>query len=388
MSESKDQYYRALNLPPTASSEEVHQAYRDLVRVWDPQRFAQSPRLESMAEEKLRTIIEAYHALAPTIAASEAGPAPPQREASPLDNAPPALPIADHNVLAPVSLPKPPEHIPAIFVPEPPRGVPASEVARPPQRPPQAPPAPPSAAPPPVQPAPPAAAPPPVQPAPPAAATPQGPPEYEMAEEGAKPSGRRPLGTPAIIGIALVPLVAVALGLLIYDGLWGRAPRPAKPPQAPDTAALLNTPLPAATPTPQAVVPPVEAAPRKPGTRLRREPAVAPTPLPTGTELMEPQGRRGAGRLRVLNRSGQDAVVKLAAQGVGSPLRLVYVRNGTEITIADVGPGVYLVSFSLDPVSSKHPSFGAPFGPFQFVQIDSVSGAQSDEYQIVLRPRK
>jgi hypothetical protein len=370
MDENREQHYRALNLPPTASPEEVHQAYRDLVRVWDPQRFAQSPRLESIAEENLRAIIEAYHALAPTIAASEAGAAP-RSQAGPPESEAAVLPIADHNREAPVSLPQPPAHIPSIFVPEPPRGVPASEVARSAQPRPEAPPAPPVAAPP-VQ---------------PAAAAPPEAPEYEMADQEAKPSARRPLGAPAIIGIALLPLLAVAIGLLIYDGLWGRARRPAKPPHSPDTAALLNGPSSAASPTPQAVSP-IEVVPRKAGRRIRPESTMTSTPLPTGTELMEPEGRRGAGRFRVLNRIGQDAVVKVAAQGGAAPLRLVYVRNGTEITIADLGPGIYLVSFSLDPVSAKRRSFGAPFGPFQFVQIESVSGAQSDEYQIVLKPKK
>jgi DnaJ domain len=370
MNDNNDRYYRALNLPPTASPEEVHQAYRDLVMVWDPQRFVQSPHLESMAEEKLRAIIEAYHALAPTIAASEAGPAP-RSPADPPENEPAMLPIADHNVVEPIDLPHAPAHVPSIFEPEPPRGMSASEVARQSQTSPQPLPAP--------------VAPPP--PAPSAAPAPSGAPEYEALDQPDKPAVRRPLSTPAIVGIALVPLLAVATGLLVYDGLWSPARRPARPPQSPDTAALLSAAPSAALPAPK-VVAPVQSVPRKAGKRVPREPAATPTPLATGTELMEPQGRHGAGRFRVLNRSGQDAVVKVAAQGAGSPLRLVYVRNGTEIAIADIGPGVYLVSFSLDPVLAKHRSFDAPFGPFQFVQIESVRGAQSDEYQIVLKPKK
>jgi preprotein translocase subunit Sec63 len=49
-----------LGLKPNASQEEVNQAYRDLAKVWHPDRFAGSPRLQKKAEEKLKEINAAY----------------------------------------------------------------------------------------------------------------------------------------------------------------------------------------------------------------------------------------------------------------------------------------------------------------------------------------
>ena len=49
-----------LGLKPNASQEEVNQAYRDLVNVWHPDRFAGNPRLQKKAEEKVKEINAAY----------------------------------------------------------------------------------------------------------------------------------------------------------------------------------------------------------------------------------------------------------------------------------------------------------------------------------------
>lgn len=61
--------YDLLELPPTASDEEVRNAYRDLTKVWHPDRFAHDPTLRRKSEEKLKTINEAYE----TIRAARAG---------------------------------------------------------------------------------------------------------------------------------------------------------------------------------------------------------------------------------------------------------------------------------------------------------------------------
>ncbi len=52
--------YRLLEVEPGASPEEVKRAYRDLVKVWHPDRFADDPRLQSRAQEKLKQINFAY----------------------------------------------------------------------------------------------------------------------------------------------------------------------------------------------------------------------------------------------------------------------------------------------------------------------------------------
>jgi hypothetical protein len=53
-------YYRTLGLAPGASLEEVKRAYRKLVKVWHPDRFAQAPHLQQHALEKMQSINHAY----------------------------------------------------------------------------------------------------------------------------------------------------------------------------------------------------------------------------------------------------------------------------------------------------------------------------------------
>ena len=55
-----EQCYRTLDLEPGASLDEVKRAWRDLTKVWHPDRFQSDPRMEAKAEEKLKTINEAY----------------------------------------------------------------------------------------------------------------------------------------------------------------------------------------------------------------------------------------------------------------------------------------------------------------------------------------
>ncbi len=58
-----DQYYRILGLKPNASKEEVDQAYKDLLTVWNPDAFADEPGLQQKAREKVKEIDEAYKKL-------------------------------------------------------------------------------------------------------------------------------------------------------------------------------------------------------------------------------------------------------------------------------------------------------------------------------------
>ena len=60
---SRDHYYRVLGVDPSASAEELKRAHRDLVQVWHPDRFTANPRLQNIAQEKLREINSAYAAL-------------------------------------------------------------------------------------------------------------------------------------------------------------------------------------------------------------------------------------------------------------------------------------------------------------------------------------
>jgi FKBP-type peptidyl-prolyl cis-trans isomerase FkpA len=70
-----DRWFRTLDLEPGASPEEVKRAWRDLTKVWHPDRFQGDPRMEAKAEEKLKAINFAYHQL--TDLALRGGPPPP-----------------------------------------------------------------------------------------------------------------------------------------------------------------------------------------------------------------------------------------------------------------------------------------------------------------------
>lgn len=52
-----------LGLRPGATPAEIKSAYRDMAKVWHPDRFAQDPRLQQKAQERLKEINEAYRRL-------------------------------------------------------------------------------------------------------------------------------------------------------------------------------------------------------------------------------------------------------------------------------------------------------------------------------------
>lgn len=53
-------YYNILGLETGCSQEELKQAYRDLVKIWHPDRFPDNPRLKEKAENQLMEINQAY----------------------------------------------------------------------------------------------------------------------------------------------------------------------------------------------------------------------------------------------------------------------------------------------------------------------------------------
>src|SRR3954471_1818921 len=53
-------WFDVLGVEPTASSEEVREAYLTLVKTWHPDRFATAPELVVEAEERLKAINVAY----------------------------------------------------------------------------------------------------------------------------------------------------------------------------------------------------------------------------------------------------------------------------------------------------------------------------------------
>lgn len=58
-----DQYYQVLELQAGASKDEVREAFRDLLKVWHPDRFNDDSRLRTKAEQKTRELICAYEAV-------------------------------------------------------------------------------------------------------------------------------------------------------------------------------------------------------------------------------------------------------------------------------------------------------------------------------------
>src|SRR5437016_7122805 len=69
--------YRTLDLQPGADVGLVRQAYRVLVKVWHPDRFANDPKLQAISDEKLKDINASYNAVVAYLASgSEAKQAP------------------------------------------------------------------------------------------------------------------------------------------------------------------------------------------------------------------------------------------------------------------------------------------------------------------------
>jgi hypothetical protein len=57
------QAYAMLEMSPGASPAEVKQAYRDLVKVWHPDRFSHDADLHRKAQEKMKALNDAYQHL-------------------------------------------------------------------------------------------------------------------------------------------------------------------------------------------------------------------------------------------------------------------------------------------------------------------------------------
>jgi curved DNA-binding protein CbpA len=63
MNHSLEKCYELPGLKPGATREELKAAYRDLARVWHPDRFTHDPGLQTRAQERLKQINEAYNSL-------------------------------------------------------------------------------------------------------------------------------------------------------------------------------------------------------------------------------------------------------------------------------------------------------------------------------------
>ena len=57
------QCYATLEIHENADTEEIRQAYRDLVTIWHPDQYQGNPRLQEKANEKLKELNAAYDML-------------------------------------------------------------------------------------------------------------------------------------------------------------------------------------------------------------------------------------------------------------------------------------------------------------------------------------
>ncbi len=97
---SRDDCFRVLDVAPNASWDEIRQAYKDLVRVWHPDRFQSDPHLKDKAEQELKRINEAYLGLKnlQMFGSDRPEPPPPPRPAPPPEPAgDPAVNVRPHS---------------------------------------------------------------------------------------------------------------------------------------------------------------------------------------------------------------------------------------------------------------------------------------------------
>jgi hypothetical protein len=76
LNDELERFYELLGVRPGASARELKEAYRDLAKVWHPDRFSHDPRLQRKAQEKLKEINEAYERLTSGRPAGRPRPAP------------------------------------------------------------------------------------------------------------------------------------------------------------------------------------------------------------------------------------------------------------------------------------------------------------------------
>jgi len=79
-----DKYYQIFGLKPGASEKEIVEAYKVLVKVWNPDRFSDDPNIQKIATEKIKKIDEAFKQLLIRVASHHESGTPPTSQQEPL----------------------------------------------------------------------------------------------------------------------------------------------------------------------------------------------------------------------------------------------------------------------------------------------------------------
>jgi hypothetical protein len=339
---------RVLGVPADASEETIRQVYRDLVRVWHPDRFQSDARLRQVAEDNLRKINDAYAALKDGPAAARGDGHAPAAEGR-AGEQPAAGPAA----------------------------APASE-------------APPKAA--------------------PVSAGWPGP--GRLLAHAAAAAACGAAGVWALVRmVALVSVPALDASLGFQPGiltpmrnidpalgvrgatetlvewshgglvdLWKPAQPVALPPaERPQTAAG----------GPKHTVGGGSHAVK------RSAPALEPRPAPaSGSELIGPGRLAGAGELRLANQTDLEAVVKLLNRH-GEIVRALYLAPHDSAGMRSIAVGVYTLHVDLgrdldvENLRFRNERFTpAPLGPFPFLEITSDKGVTGSRFDVALKPRQ
>jgi hypothetical protein len=362
---------RILGVPADATEETIRQVYRDLVRVWHPDRFQSDERLRQIAQDNLRKINDAYAALKdrPTAAGSY-GPSQ-SRTAEARAGARPAA---------------------GGYGPSQSRTAEARAGARPAAGPGAS------------------------------TATEDAPPKAAPCSF-AQPAARRHWARAIAVAVccagpvwAVVQMVAL-LRVPALDANLSLQPRILTPMRSIDPALgvrgaaetlvvwshgdLVDLWKPA---QPAALRPAANlqtvAAGRKPGvggrarTAKRPPPAMEVQPAPaSGSDLIGPGPLSGAGELRLANQTDLEAVVKLVNRN-GAMVRALYIAPHGSASIRSIAIGVYTVFVDLGrDLDAAHLRFlnerstPAPLGPFQFMEVTSDKGVSGSRFEVALKPR-
>jgi len=351
---SDTECFQALGVAPHASWEEVRRAYKDLVRVWHPDRFESDPQLREKAEQQLQKINEAYFALKSSHIFVGRRPEPPPQTPPPR-TPPPPKPPADADAAASVH-PRPRRRMEQLLwdlqVRWPAKALWLAWVCL----------------------------------------TPvvvagllinalRVPALDSVLTQGSLP--RPALLTPSrvINPFGDKSVTADALSNWAREGvdLWRSLPKIGE-----------NSPEPRTGATSDRVPPKDDAVP--PAQQRHRDIAAAAPVMPVnGTELLWTR-RSGAGELWVSNETGRDAFATLVQANTAAPLRAIYIQARNKVCMRNVAPGLYdllaEVGENWDPNHIRFRAARQPLGrsgPFDFFDVTSTQGTSGRRFDVVLR---